>query len=463
VIPLISGTGSSGTLSAASFAPASFVGLPLNDGIVPRDPGQAYATLTIAGTLTGAKSAWAEVYAQVVVGVTVLAEYSGVVTARAFSFTAQIPAVCTSHTLKIYGRSGAITALLAQVNNLCGGDIYLKDGQSNEVSVMQSGSTSANAEQSPWVRSFGWRTHDSTQLQLYPFWYTAEGDTSIAGSIGQWGLRCFNQLVTQTGIPVGVISTGVAGQAIDLFTRNASNPADLTTHCGAAYWRAQTASILNGVRCLFWYQGEANYDDTPASYLTKFTALRAGYLADYPNIDRIYVVQVRGSGTTAHFDFFEGQRQFSTLFPNLTVVPSNGLNATNGQHYNYLGGGYQLFGDWMKRLLARDRYGVTGQTDVTPLDVASAVYTTNKVTITLKTNDASAITADAGVESFFGVDASRTIATGGVAIVAGKIEITLNAGAGTPTKVWWWGAGGSQAWVKNAQGMGLLSFSIPVT
>lgn len=125
-------------------------------------------------------------------------------------------------------------------------------------------------------------------------------------------------------------------------------------------YRAKKSGLAAHARAMLWYQGESN---TISNYAANFRALRQDWLEDYPNLEKLYVVQIRpGCAAGTHSDLRELQRTFSDTFPDLITYSPMGVIGHDGCHYT--AAGYDTIGVQLFRLLARDLLGSTDTIDI---------------------------------------------------------------------------------------------------
>jgi hypothetical protein len=438
--------------------------LPGNGALVPRAPATNTGTVHIAGTVT--EAGWRRVAVEVKRAGAFDRAVVGLICAGAFTVDVPITAELAAYDIAVSIEGGERTEPIAKLTDIVAGDVALLMGQSNTTAMRgPSVPFMTSFEQSPWVRSFGSRAAALKAVMNFDDqWHYAEGDvTDGPGAIGQWALRGFHQTALATGIPVAVINGGYNGILIQNMDRNASDPDDTSKYFGRIGWRIDKARLRESVRVAMWWQGESNADVPspygPAEYAAMFARVHGWVLEDYPNIELFYVTQTR-RGTSAGLDarLPDVIRRLPETLP-VKVIGTNGLDGHDGLHFRYTNG-YQQYGDWVSRTLRRDFYGETAVADTDPINVVSASYASNVIKVVLD-SDASAITIDAGAAANFVITgAARTIA--GLAIVDGNLEVSLTPGAGAPTGIEYWGHAESGPWIKNINGVGLLSFILPV-
>src|SRR5699024_9604159 len=100
--------------------------------------------------------------------------------------------------------------------------------------------------------------------------------------------------------------------------------------------RALEAGIAESARAIFYYQGEAE-SDNEGTHADGFATLHADWQKDYPGLEHFYVVQVRpGCGvSTDNAKLRDVQRRFADVYPNTSVMATNGIQSHNGCHYGF--------------------------------------------------------------------------------------------------------------------------------
>ena len=372
-----------------------------------------------------------------------------------FSFAYAIKAELAEYKFEALGVNSSSETLLRSADSVVCGDVYIITGQSNAEAHSFAGSASAN--NSPFIRVFGYAGSGSDTL-----WRVGQGDGNgdSPGNTGQWGLRMARLLIDNHRIPVAIFNGCQSGQAIATFKRNSSNPADPNT-------------------ALFWFQGEQDANDATsmADYMTAFTALRSGWLSDYPSIKKIYVFQIgsfciNGGVPAETFpdhvnQIKEAHRRLGEEAPDLQTMSSSGADHYNDGstfcHYPYTNG-YELFGNNAYWLLARDFYGKTADNIDAPTIKFAEVSGLSEITLIMK-NIMDSITWNSGSETNFHIEGSTAN------VVTGKtfwnrIVLTLS---GTPAGATGISYMGTHDWhadpiVRNRNGIGAVHFyKFPLT
>lgn len=420
----------------------------------------------------------------------------------AFSLSVSLEARLTNYQLEICLRSGGSETLERTVEDLVAGDIFLIQGQSNANAFRRANSSSASDNEGPFIRSFGRRvtsfdaidengngqSDDLDAIQGDLEWHQADGDASQAsGAVGQWGIRLGRRLVDEYGIPVAFLNNAVSGTTIGQHQRDDTSPERLDGFrdggiYGRLLWRARQAGVADAARALIWYQGESDTGDA-AGHLAGFKALYADWAVDYPNLEQIYVHQIRHTGTfcSGHDPAVREVQRRLADDPDLPKVRLMSTTAVSPQiegcHFPYLDG-YEKIGDNIFRLIAHDLYGATDLTNVEPPNVDFGYFTNesrNEVALVMR-NQADNLVWNNGTEQDF------AFSNDGVSATAGRIEqnaegqdqlvLTLNQEIVTGETIDYLGHPGvnppdedtrAGQWVTNGNGVGLLAFSdIPI-
>ena len=268
------------------------------------------------------------------------------------------------------------------VGDLVCGDAYLIDGQSNALAT-------DTPEKSPpvtntWIRSYASPSQNPKDnegnLWVLPVWKAQSGQRA---ELGWWGMELAKRLVDSQKVPIFMINAAVGGTRIDQHQRNATNPTDLTSIYGRMLWRVQRAKLTHGIRAILWHQGENDQgSDGPTggfgweTYQDYFIQMAAGWKEDFPNVQRYYVFQIwpnscamggrSGSGDMLR----EKQRQLPTLFSNMSILSTLGVEPEGGCHFPLEG--WSKFAQMAQPLIEKDFYGKDSSVPLTPPNLASA-------------------------------------------------------------------------------------------
>lgn len=437
-------------------AVATLVEMPLASAVLPRDLDSNEGTARFSGTLDtdGFGEVRANVFADGVLTDSVSVPVCGEAP-FAFELDVPVPAGLQAYDIRLVAAVGELEAPLAEVTDLVAGDVYLINGQSNAFAAMYAGD--ANVNQTPFLRSFGVNVVDGGATASTLTWYPAQGNgSSLPGGIGQWAIRMANVLSAAHEVPIAIVNGSLGGQPIGYFERNDEDPADLATNYGRLLFRMQAAGLEDDVRAILWYQGESDGEAWEA-HATGFEALIGDWSEDYPDIEQLYVTQVREGCGGNHIRTREWQRTLPDVMDGVAVMSTNGLDGHDGCHYAYAEG-YEVLGDRYAALLGRDLYGESPAADVEPPNPMSATLENGgtQVVITLR-NDTEPMIYEAGAEADFVVEGSAVTVVSGSA-EAGTVRLTLSGEAVGATGITYRGHILAGPWITSETGLGMLSF-----
>ncbi|MGH1340189.1 MAG: sialate O-acetylesterase [Nannocystales bacterium] len=437
-------------------ATATLLEMPLASAVLPRDLVTNEGTARFVGTLD--TDGFGEVRANVFADGVQTGSFSVPVCGAApFSFELEVPIVAglQAYDVQLVAAVGDLEAPLAEVTDLVSGDIYLINGQSNAFAAMYNGD--ANVNQTPFLRSFGINVVDPSTTADTVAWFPAQGNGSnAAGSIGQWAIRMANVLSEAHEVPVAVINGSLGGQPIGYFERNDEDPVDLATNYGRLLYRMQAAGLTDDVRAILWYQGESDGEAWEA-HSTGFEALIEDWSEDYPDIEQLYVTQLREGCGGNHIRTREWQRTLPDTMDGVTVMSTNGLDGHDGCHYAYAEG-YEVLGERYAALLGRDLYAETPAADVQPPNPMSATLEDDGMQIVISLRNADEpMTYDPGAEADFVVEGSAVTVVGGSA-EAGEVRLMLSGPATDATGITYRGHVLAGPWITSETGLGMLSF-----
>ncbi len=284
-------------------------------------------------------------------------------------------------------KTGDAETMLDTVDDLVCGDAYVIDGQSNaeatDVGKYEQKTTNE------WVRSFGSTAGDPTNARLKK-WGHAVVRSKKGGQfqIGYWGMALAERLVENQKMPVCIINGAVGGSRIDVHQRNTADPTDVTTIYGRLLWRVRQAKLTHGIRGILWHQGENDQGaDGPTggygyeTYRQLFVYMAAGWKTDYPNVRHYYVFQIWPKACSMGMNgsdnrLREVQRQLPTLFSNLSVMSTLGIQPPGGCHFPIEG--YAEFAKLIGPLVERDFYGKKATASITAPNLKRASFAGNE-------------------------------------------------------------------------------------
>jgi tetratricopeptide (TPR) repeat protein len=275
--------------------------------------------------------------------------------------------------------------ILAVRDSIVCGDAFLVSGQSNVV-LGEVPSTVLY----PFVRTFTVSTKDA-------YWGVATAKPNDDYSIGGTAYQFASQVSQQQNIPVALINGGLSGSTIEQHFRDNNNLTNPMSWYGRMLWRVREAGLANAAKAMIWYQGESNEN---ATYGDKFTTLHTAWKQDYPNLNNVYVVQVRPSECSQSpiTSPREEQRLLGSRLKDVEVIAASGLPAHDGCHYG--NEGYITLGKQIFNLINRDIYKATDTIGISSPNLIKAAWTgakRNEIALTFATNDALVCGADTNI------------------------------------------------------------------
>lgn len=346
------------------------------------------------------------------------------------------------------------------VHSVVAGDVYLLQGQSNTVAADYYSEHIANAKlQRDWIRSYGSASYDPLDVETDHEWHLADGEGIYGpGTVGAWGLRMSQLIVDNYKVPIGILNGSVGGTAINYHLRDEHNRTNLYTNYGRLLYRSQSAGIANMAKAILWYQGESDGGNLPRNYFNSFLDLYRDWNEDYPGIKKVYVFQVRDGCGEPQLPLRELQRRLGDIFSKVEVMSTTAAPFHDTCHYMYAG--YEELGNRITRLVARDFYGFSHLSNITPPNAKYAYYTSglrDEIIITFRDPEYQHLNWSGTRSDFLLVgDDTTTIISG--RIVNNNEILLLLSGSSTATGVSYNGHRGDGPWVFNDKGIGLLTF-----
>jgi hypothetical protein len=278
------------------------------------------------------------------------------------------------------------SVLVAQRDSVVCGDAFLISGQSNALAYDFEGKATEKRE---YVRSFGTSSLNPAAVTADTTWGLAQGKQEYAHmAVGVWGLLLAGKITDLYGIPVCILNGAKAGTPISHHFRDNSNHTNLNTVYGRLLHRAQKAGITEAVRAIFWYQGESDSDENYGDYHDSFGGVRWAWHGNFPNLETIYVFQIRPSATDCGFGFQsqlrEIQRQLPERYADVKLMSTNGIEGhyLDGCHYYYIG--YKNLAEAIFPLVTRDFYGSSNVQNIRPPNIINAFQSgNNQLQVTL--------------------------------------------------------------------------------
>lgn len=349
-----------------------------------------------------------------------------------------------------------------QVDEICVGDVYLVQGQSNAVaSSFNPFDTKYN---DPYLRSFGSSSPNANTCLADTAWHGINASSVYSpGSVGQWAGVMAKHLLDSFHTPICLLNGAVGGTRIDQHQPTLGNHENLYSIYGRLLYRVRKANLDSNISGILYFQGESD-GSNDVKHDTMFTNLHNFWTKDYPGFKKLYVVQVRDGCGSPSLQLREVQRQFEFNLPNCQTVSANGLNNHDGCHYGFKDG-YEKLGMQMSKLVGRDFYWSTQRTNINPPNIKSCYYSNGKqteITINL-TEPSDLLYIDKNFETLFKIEGDNSVSIVNGKVSNNKIVLTLNKSSCQITGLSYDGLRGSQPWVKNSIDFGLISFyNIPI-
>ena len=339
------------------------------------------------------------------------------------------------------------------------GDVILIDGQSNAVASDYHGEGLGNLERNPFVRSFGSAVYNANVVYDTSFGIAVADTPYVQGAIGQWGLRMANQLSTEESMPILVINGAVGGTSVYSHQRTEGNPSDVATIYGRLLWRVQQAGVADSVRAIVWHQGESDGSTAYNDYLEAWTAMYDGWRTDYPNVEGVYVMQVRaGCGNptwnrNVHRDLpdlLEGVRGH---------MSTTGVDGHDGCHFT--NAPYAEWGERIARVLHRDLYGASYGDNIEAPDPVSATWLSSTELEIEFGATGNGLVLQSGAEAYFSLSDGVAVSS---ARVEGSTVVLTAASASSATAVSFVDGTGDIPWLVNDLGIGSFAwYQLPVS
>jgi len=282
-----------------------------------------------------------------------------------FNFNERIHAELSEYTFKLYVKSAFEDRLIANRDSIVCGDVLLINGQSNAI-------RNNLGYTNEFFRTFG---KNFSANRGDTAWAVSSTAVDFGGGteVGSWGIRLQELLKNNYNIPTCIINGGVGGTTIEQHLPDPLNSTNLNTIYGSMLYRAEKANLASKAKVLFWYQGES---DVISGYAEKFRELYNSWKADFPNIRKIYLMQVRPGcsiGFTA--DVRDFQRSIQAFYNDVEPVSTMGIPGHDVDSCHYAAQGYLQLGDHLFQLLARDFYGATDIIQISSPNIQQAYYT----------------------------------------------------------------------------------------
>jgi hypothetical protein len=277
--------------------------------------------------------------------------------------------------------AGKDTVVRTAANLVCG-DAFVIDGQSNAVAT--DWGKGEFTETSEWIRSFGSTGGNPGSVRWGNAVRRGRHDEL---AIGFWAYELATRLVEGQKVPICIINGAVGGTRVDQHQRDAANPEDHGTIYGRLLWRVRQARLEDGIRGIFWHQGENDQGaDGPTggygheTYRELFLRMAGAWGEDYPNIRHAYMFQIWPKACAMGRDgsddrLREVQRTLPRAFARMSIMSSLGIEPEGGCHYP--AEGYAQMARLIAPLVERFNYGVQPTGSITPPDLVRARFATS--------------------------------------------------------------------------------------
>ncbi len=302
-----------------------------------------------------------------------------------FAISQKIHAELSEYLFKLYIKDvkGMNTYQILNADSLVCGDAFIISGQSNSHNTNDTATY-----KNEFCRSFGVQTPNGNGDIYNPAdtnWGISKA-TSYQGAsftgpynVGVWGLYLQKQITDSIGIPTCIINGGRRGSSIELNLRDNSNPTNLNTIYGKSLYRVLKSGLANKIKAIFWYQGEANGDNSWMTYANNFQTLYNSWSEDYPGFSKIFLFQVRqGCGNNLLGGLLrEVQRQLAYTYSKIELVSTMGIPAHHFDNCHYGFQGYYELSLNLYRQVAKNFYTISNDTDIRPPNIKKAYYTSS--------------------------------------------------------------------------------------
>jgi len=306
---------------------------------------------------------------------------------KAYAFSVKLKAGLIKFSVEFGMETGGNKTLVNKVGNLVCGDAYIVEGQSNAVAT-DWGRVPPPVCSNTWLRSFGSTSKTPTTCKTR--WGNADYRPKEGIlQIGYWPMELGKRLVESEKMPICIINGAVGGTRIDQHGRNPENPTDETTIYGRLLWRVREARLTHGIRGIFWHQGENDQgSDGPTggygyeTYRDLFVAMAGNWKNDFPNVRHYYLFQIWPRACAMGRDGSDDKlrevlRQLPAEYSNMSIMSTLGINPPGPCHFPPEG--YVEIAEAMLPLVQMHHYGRKPGQPVTPPNLVSASYTSEKM------------------------------------------------------------------------------------
>jgi len=273
----------------------------------------------------------------------------------------------SQYKIEVFGLVGGVEVFIDDFPDLLCGEVIAVLGQSNALAWTEMNELSSNCgvfSNLQYTRAFsknlGFETENNPNL--WSGWgqagTNAQYSTHFAGG---WPLKLQNEIFTRQNLPLGIINQAVPSTRLSEHLPNATNLTNLNMNIyDGVELKMEESGAKNELRTIIWYQGEGDVSDSPVcskEYIEEFIQLRQNWYADFPNLERIYLVQLNTTCNPTQSNSVnykslirEAQLKLSEIFEDVVLIGSFGLEendyAVDGQFPCHMGAsGHCKFGE----------------------------------------------------------------------------------------------------------------------
>jgi hypothetical protein len=273
-----------------------------------------------------------------------------------FAFFPRIHAELSEYRFEVYLEAGTLDSLIARRDSIASGDMFLMDGQGFAYSGFV-----IDTFRNQYCRTFGQQASENLRDTS---WAESTSDVGGADQRIQQDLLSFSRVASCT------VNEALGGTDIEDHFRNDSDKYDLRTIYGRTLYRTTKSGMLGAIKVIFWVQGNANY---APGYYQKFLKLYTSWKEDYPNLQKVYLLQNRPNNCYfGNIDMRDVQRAMEDSIPNVEPVSAAAIPYNDGCHY--YDDGYRALGDRFYQEFARDFYGATDTMNLRSANALGAWY-----------------------------------------------------------------------------------------
>ena len=383
-----------------------------------------------------------------------------------FNFSIDIPAELAQYTFKIYGKIGTILTLEKTITNVVAGDVYIIQGQSNAEAMMRLEGTTANANQSDYIRVYSSGTSGISTVLNDNKWYIGQGDgyNGTHGNTGQWGLKLAKMLVDELNIPIAIFNSAHGGRKIEFFLAPTNYQTSFTSNYSRLYYRLNKTNLKNYVKAVLWSQGESDADITTSTsqYVNYFNTLKTSWSTDYPNIEQYYIFQTKiacGIAANKIMDIREAQRLIAANSNNTHIMQTASIaQLSDNCHFPYTNG-YETFADRIFPLVNRDIYNSSTSIEIDAPTILSAILT-SETTIEIETDADELLLNSFNSSDFINLFLINSEQATNVEINGNKIIVTLPQAPEPNANISYLGEfSGTGNFITNSNGIELVCFN----